>query len=95
MSANISQQESSSHCTVATNDKQKLFNKIREENAFLKDIYSKKCEQMAQLQQKKKELQATIQDFDQVVKQKTKALMKLKGEVDLVQQINVDEPHAG
>lgn len=90
MSANISQQENTSQYTGATNDKQKLFNKIREENAFLKEIYNKKCDQMAQLQEKKKELQATINGFDEIFKEKSKALMKLKGEVDYVQKINVD-----
>jgi predicted nuclease with TOPRIM domain len=90
VSGNISQLENNSQYTAATNDKQKLFNKIREENAFLKDIYNKKCDQMAQLQQKKKELQATINDFDEIVKEKTKSFMKIKGEVEFVQKINVN-----
>ena len=45
---------------------------------------------MAQLQQKKKELQATINDFDEIVKEKTKSFMKIKGEVEFVQKINVN-----
>jgi predicted nuclease with TOPRIM domain len=90
LSANASQQDNNSQFTGATNDKQKLFNKIREENAFLKDIYNKKCDQMAQLQEKKKELLATIKDFDGIVQNKTKNLMKLRGEVEYVQKINVD-----